>query len=188
MYEGERISRPFSYWPISRFVWYLYTYVLAGHSVIGLFLWYLYTYTTYISSNNFINIDRRNSRANLNTQQHTNLFHGTCTMYRIKEKVSLSVVMERVVHDIVSCDVHGEYAICLGCNKPIQWIKSKYLKGYLDLDLLIKKQALDAGITVSPVIICHDDNVNINLYNKFCELYMKDTRNKKSPSWDGHWF
>jgi len=84
-------------------------------------------------------------------------------MYRIKEKVSLSVVMERVVHDIISHAVHGEYAICLGCDKPIQWIELKYLKGYLDLDLLIEKQSLDAGATVSHVIIHHDDNVNIDL-------------------------
>ncbi len=93
-------------------------------------------------------------------------------MYCIEEKATLSVVMERVVHDIVGHDVHGEYAIRLGCNKPIQWIKSKYLKGYLDLDLLIKKQAFNASAMVSHVIICHYDNININLYNKFCELYM----------------
>jgi len=109
-------------------------------------------------------------------------------MYCIKEKVSLSVVMERVVHDIIGRDVHGDYAICLGCDKPIQWIESKYLKGYLDLDLLIKKQAFNASAMVSHVIICHYDNININLYNKFCELYMEDTRNKKSPLWDGRWF
>jgi len=109
-------------------------------------------------------------------------------MYRIKEKGSVAVVMEGVVHDIVGHDVHGDYVIRLGCDKPIQWMDPKYLKGYLDLDLLIKKEALGTGATLSPVIIPHEDNVNINLYKEFCELYMEDTRNKKSPLWDSHWF
>jgi len=70
-------------------------------------------------------------------------------MYHIKEKGTVKVVMQQVVHDIVGRNVCGEYAICLGCDKPIQWFASKYLKGYLDLDLLIKKQALNVGTTVS---------------------------------------
>jgi len=109
-------------------------------------------------------------------------------MYRIKEKGTLKVVTQQVVHDIVGRNVCGEYAIRLGCDKPIQWFASKYLKGNLDLNLLIKKQALDAGATVSPAIVSRDDNVNIGLYNEFCELYMSDTRDKKSPVWDGRWF
>jgi len=113
---------------------------------------------------------------------------ATSTKYCITEKAPIAVVAEKVVHDIVGCDVDGEYAICLGCDKPMQWIKSKYLKGCLDLDLLIKKQALDAGAMVTPAIICHDDNMNIVLYNEFCKLYMVDTRNNKSPLWDGCWF
>jgi len=104
------------------------------------------------------------------------------------DKAPILIVMEKVIHDIVSHDVDGDYAIRLGCNKPMQWIVSKHLHGFLDLDLLIKKQALDAGVSVSPAIISHGDNVNIDLYNEFCKLYMADTGNKKSPGWDGHWF
>jgi len=78
--------------------------------------------------------------------------------------------------------------IHLGCDKPKVWIKSKHLKGFLGSNLLIKKQALDAGVLVSHANISHDDNVNMDLYNNFCKIYMADTRNKKSPLWDGRWF
>ncbi len=44
------------------------------------------------------------------------------------------------------------------------------------------------GAMVIPAIISCNDNVNIDLYNKFCKLYMADTRKKKSFEWDGHWF
>ncbi len=97
--------------------------------------------------------------------------------------------MQKVIHDIVGHDdVNGYYLICLGCNKPMQWIKSKHLEGFLDTDLLIKKQTLDTGAMVSHAIISYDKNVNIVLYNEFCKLYMADTRNKKSPGCNGHWF
>jgi len=110
-------------------------------------------------------------------------------MFRITDKSPIRVVMEKVVHDIVGRDdVNGNYAICLGCDEPMRWIDSKNLEGFLDTDLFIKKQALDAGALVIPAIISREDNVNIDVYENFCDLYMEDTRNKKSPGWDGHWF
>jgi len=111
-------------------------------------------------------------------------------MFRITDKKSpIHVVMEKVVHDIVSHDdVNRNYAICLGCDKPMWWIPSKCLEGFLDNDLFIKKQALDAGALVTPAIISRKDNVNIDVYENFCNLYKEDTRNKKSPGWDGRWF
>jgi len=110
------------------------------------------------------------------------------TMFCITGKAPIGIVMQQVVHDIVGHHGDGyltEYLVHLGCNKPKIWIKLKHLQGFLDLDLLIKKQALDAGVLVSPADISCDDNVNIVLYNEFCQIYMADTRNKKSPWWDG---
>jgi len=114
---------------------------------------------------------------------------ATSTMFCITDKSPIHIVTEKVVHNIIGCDnVNGDYAIHLGCNKPMQWIESKHLEGLLDTNLFIKKQALDADASVTPAIISHKDNVNINVYNNFCELYMADTRNKKAPEWDGCWF
>jgi len=63
------------------------------------------------------------------------------------DKSPIHVATQKVIHDIVGHDdVKGDYAIHLGCDKPMQRIKSKHLKGFLDTDLLIKKQALDAGV------------------------------------------
>jgi len=113
----------------------------------------------------------------------------TSTMFRITDKSPIRVVTEKVVHDIVGRDdVNGNYAIRLGCDEPMRWIDSKNLEGFLDTNLFIKKQALDAGALVTPAIISRKDNVNIDVYENFCNLYMEDTRNKKSPGWDGHWF
>jgi len=88
----------------------------------------------------------------------------TSTMFCITDKSPIRIVTEKVVHDIVGHDdINGNYAICLGCNKPMRWIDSKYLEGFLDTDLFIKKQALDAGALVTPAIISCEDNVNIDV-------------------------
>ena len=106
----------------------------------------------------------------------------TSTMLHIMEKSPFRIVMAKVVHDIVGRDdVNGNYVIRLGCKEPMRWIDSKYLERFLDTNLFIKKQALDAGASVTPAIISHEDNMNIDVYNNFCKLYMADTRNKKSP-------
>jgi len=72
-------------------------------------------------------------------------------------------ITEQVVYNIVGHHHDGdltEYAICLGCNKPKVWIELDLLKGFLDTDLLLKKQALDAFF-LRDANFCRNNNIKL---------------------------
>jgi len=170
MYIGLSISRPISYPAYHDMMYYTSRYLFRYAVPINVWhtsMWYQ-VYTT--------------SKSPQNQMTPPSTTTSDTTM--------LTVYTQQAVQDIVGhCDEGDfmEYAICLGCNlwpgsnpsfQWAFWTQSSCWRSQPSMMVCLIKNAP----------ICHNCNVNIDKQTEFCNFYMAETINEKSPWWDECWF
>jgi len=103
--------------------------------------------------------------------------------------VTWKTISDIVGRRTIYSDKH-EYLIRLDRESTTQWYENynNWFDSMTDLELIIKKKALDNGKDIAPIKITRIENRNYEKYQNFVEKFHSETRDPNSPGWDGRWF